>query len=77
MPLLFKKIIQFPFILLIKAYQYLISPLLPNACRYTPTCSVYAEEAIKKYGIFKGIYLAAKRIARCNPWGGHGHDPVP
>ncbi|QXV64953.1 membrane protein insertion efficiency factor YidD [Mucilaginibacter sp. 21P] len=65
------------FLLLIKLYQYLISPILPNSCRYTPTCSQYGAEAIKKYGPFKGGWLALKRIARCNPWGGHGHDPVP
>jgi len=58
-------------------YKYLLSPLLPNACRYNPTCSQYAEEAIKKYGILKGIFLGAKRIARCHPWGGHGYDPLP
>jgi hypothetical protein len=51
--------------------------LLPNACRYSPTCSVYAEQAIIKYGIIKGIYLAAKRLSRCHPWGGSGHDPLP
>jgi putative membrane protein insertion efficiency factor len=73
----FKDIEQFPFILLIRMYKYLLSPLLPNACRYTPTCSHYAEEAIKKYGIIKGIYLGTKRIARCHPWGGHGYDPLP
>jgi putative membrane protein insertion efficiency factor len=72
-----KKIIQFPFILPIKLYQGLISPLLPNACRDTPTCSAFAIEAIQKHGILKGIALAAKRIGSCNPWGGHGHDPVP
>lgn len=75
--MLFKTILQFPFILLIRLYKYLLSPLLPNACRYTPTCSQYAEGAIKKYGIIKGIYLGAKRIARCHPWGGHGYDPLP
>ncbi len=73
----FKCLLQFPFILMIRMYKYLLSPLLPNACRYTPTCSQYAEEAITKYGIIKGIYLGAKRIARCHPWGGHGYDPLP
>jgi putative membrane protein insertion efficiency factor len=62
---------------MIRIYKYLLSPLLPNACRYNPTCSQYAEEAIKKYGIFKGIYLGTKRISRCHPWGGHGYDPLP
>ncbi|MCX6185465.1 MAG: membrane protein insertion efficiency factor YidD [Bacteroidetes bacterium] len=73
----FKNIVQFPFILMIRIYKYLLSPLLPNACRFTPTCSQYAEEAIKKYGIIKGIFLGTKRIARCHPWGGHGYDPLP
>ncbi len=72
-----KKIIEAPFIALIKIYKHLVSPYLPNACRYTPTCSQYAEEAIRKYGVFKGTYLAVKRISRCHPWGGHGIDPVP
>jgi putative membrane protein insertion efficiency factor len=62
---------------MIRIYKYLLSPLLPNACRYNPTCSQYAEEAIKKYGIFKGVYLGTKRISRCHPWGGHGYDPLP
>lgn len=62
---------------LIAFYRTCISPLLPPACRYTPTCSQYAQEAIKKYGPFKGGWLALKRILRCNPWGGSGYDPVP
>ena len=62
---------------LIQFYRYAISPLIPPRCRYTPTCSQYALEAIQKYGAVKGGWLAAKRIARCHPWGGHGHDPVP
>jgi putative membrane protein insertion efficiency factor len=72
-----RKLIQFPFLLFIKTYQYLISPYLPNACRYTPTCSQYAIEALNKHGVFKGIYLAIKRISSCHPWGGSGFDPVP
>ena len=72
-----KSVIGTLFIVLIKIYQNLISPILPNACRYTPTCSQYGIEAIKKYGAFKGGWLTLKRIASCNPWGGHGHDPVP
>ena len=71
-----QKVIQWPFIGLIRVYKYLISPILPNACRYTPTCSQYAEEAIRKYGPLKGSWKAAKRISRCHPWGGHGYDPV-
>lgn len=62
----------------IRFYQRAISPHLPaNSCRYTPSCSEYGIHAIRKYGPFKGGWLAAKRIGRCNPWGGHGHDPVP
>lgn len=74
---LLKNILSGFFLLLIKIYQYLLSPLLGASCRYTPTCSQYGVEAIKKYGPFKGFWLTAKRIARCHPWGGHGHDPVP
>ena len=62
---------------LIWIYRHLISPLTPPACRYTPTCSQYAVEAIKKYGPFKGGWLALKRILRCHPLGGSGYDPVP
>lgn len=65
-------------IFLIKIYQSVLSPFLgANKCRYTPTCSEYAKEALTKYGIGKGLYLAIKRILRCAPWGGHGYDPVP
>ena len=62
---------------LIAFYRACISPLTPPACRYTPTCSQYAQEAIKKYGAFKGGWLALKRILRCHPFGGSGYDPVP
>ena len=65
------------FILLIKVYQYTLSPFIGRSCRYTPTCSVYSVEAIKKYGPFKGGWMALKRILSCNPWGGSGYDPVP
>ena len=71
------KIIQILFIGIIKIYQYVISPITPSSCRYTPTCSVYSVEAIKKHGPIKGGYYAVKRILSCNPWGGHGYDPVP
>ncbi len=67
---------SFLFTLLIKIYQLLISPILPNACRYTPTCSEYGMQAIKKYGAWKGGWMALKRISRCHPWGGSGHDPL-
>lgn len=69
--------LKFIFLLLIRAYQLLLSPMLGASCRFTPTCSQYAMEAIRKYGALKGGWLAVKRIARCHPWGGHGHDPVP
>jgi len=62
---------------LVKVYQGVMSPYLPGACRYTPTCSQYAIEAIQKHGPLKGGWLGLKRISRCHPWGGHGYDPVP
>ena len=65
------------FLIIIKIYQYLISPLTGAYCRFTPTCSQYGVEAIKKYGPFKGGWLTIKRIARCHPWGTHGYDPLP
>jgi uncharacterized protein len=71
------RFISFLLILPIRMYKYIISPILPMACRYTPTCSEYAVEALKKYGPFKGFYLTVKRIISCNPWGGSGYDPVP
>lgn len=74
---LFNRILGSFFLLLIRIYQILLSPLLGASCRYTPTCSQYGVEAIKKHGPFKGGWLTLKRIGRCNPWGGHGHDPVP
>lgn len=61
----------------IRVYQQVISPWLPPSCRYIPTCSQYAIEALQKYGPIRGLWLAIKRILRCNPWGGHGYDPVP
>ena len=62
---------------LVHAYRYGISPLLPAACRFQPTCSAYAIEAIQRHGPVKGGWLALRRIARCHPWGRHGYDPVP
>lgn len=73
-----KTILIAPFIALVKIYQWVISPMLgPSKCRYTPTCSQYAIEALQKHGLFKGGWLALKRILSCHPWGGHGYDPVP
>jgi len=70
---LFAQIILLP----VYFYRCCISPLMPASCRYTPTCSEYAVEAIKKHGALRGSWMAIKRIARCHPWGGHGFDPVP
>ena len=64
-------------ILPIRFYQLCISPLTPPVCRFTPTCSIYAIQALRKHGPFKGLWLAVKRIMRCRPGGGHGYDPVP
>jgi hypothetical protein len=61
--------------LLVRGYQVLLSPHLPASCRYTPTCSEYALQALDRYGALKGTLLALWRILRCNPWGGHGYDP--
>ena len=61
----------------IRFYQRFISPLTPPSCRFTPTCSQYAVEAIRKHGPIRGLYLAVRRILRCHPWGGSGYDPVP
>jgi len=72
-----RKILIFPFIVLIKFYQKFISPYKPPSCRFTPTCSQYGLEAFRKYGPIKGGWLTLKRILRCNPWGGSGYDPVP
>lgn len=72
-----KPLFSLIFLAIIRFYQVFISPFLGANCRYTPTCSQYGKEAILKYGPFKGGWMALKRIARCNPWGGHGHDPVP
>ncbi len=61
----------------IRFYRNYISPLKPPSCRFTPTCSAYALEALRKHGPWKGTWLALRRLLRCHPWGGHGYDPVP
>lgn len=71
------KLLALPLILLIKIYQFFISPLFPSSCRYVPTCSTYTKEALEKYGLVKGLWLGIKRISKCHPWGGSGYDPVP
>jgi len=63
--------------LLVHGYRYLIAPVLPDSCRFAPSCSAYALEALASHGALKGGWLAARRIARCHPWGGGGYDPVP
>ncbi len=62
---------------LVRLYRSMLSPYLPPSCRYSPTCSAYALDALQKYGAWYGSWLTLKRLARCHPWGGHGHDPVP
>ena len=71
------RFLSYLLILPIKFYRLCISPLLPPSCRFTPTCSQYAIEAISKYGPFKGMFLAVKRLLKCRPGGGSGYDPVP
>ena len=71
------QLLTYPFILLVRFYQVAISPLKPPTCRFSPTCSTYALEALKKYGLLKGGRLALRRIMRCHPCGGSGYDPVP
>jgi putative membrane protein insertion efficiency factor len=66
-----------PLILLIKLYKYLVSPLIGPRCRYLPTCSDYALEALARHGPVHGGWLAVRRISRCHPWGDFGYDPVP
>jgi len=71
------KIIIFPFVLFIRVYQLIISPMLGSNCRFIPTCSEYAMESLREYGLIKGIFLSIKRIGKCHPWGSHGYDPIP
>ena len=72
-----KYILILPFLIIIRCYRLMISPLLPPSCRFTPTCSAYAEEALKKHGILKGTLLSVWRIVRCQPFCKGGYDPVP
>jgi len=73
----FKIIKILPFVLIIKLYQFFISPILKTNCRYLPTCSEYAVSSLKEYGLLKGLYLSFKRVFSCHPYGGEGYDPVP
>lgn len=68
---------KWPILVAIKFYQKLIAPLLPPACRYEPTCSRYMAEAVQVHGAIKGVWMGARRLLRCAPWGGYGYDPVP
>jgi uncharacterized protein len=61
----------------LRAYKVIVSPYLPGACRFTPTCADYAAEAVRAHGAMQGSWLAVRRVARCRPWGGHGVDPIP
>ena len=70
------KFISLLFKAMIRLYQLIISPLFPNSCRYLPSCSHYATDAITQFGVFRGSWLAIKRISRCHPWGSSGYDPV-
>ena len=72
-----KKVFSFLLLAVIYIYQNFISPFLPARCRYNPTCSQYSKESIKKHGPYKGFILTFKRIIKCHPWGGSGHDPIP
>lgn len=72
-----KWLFSLPLILLVQFYRYCISPFTPPTCRFTPTCSQYAIEALRKHGPLKGLWLTLRRLARCHPWGGSGYDPVP
>ena len=72
-----RKLLTALLLLPIRFYRAYISPLKPPSCRFTPTCSQYAMEAILTHGPVKGLYLSVRRILRCHPWGGHGYDPVP
>jgi len=65
------------FLLLIKIYKLLVSPVLPRGCRFLPSCSDFAAEALLKHGVLQGVFLTVKRLLKCNPWGAHGFDPVP
>ena len=69
--------LKWPLILLVRLYQICLSPVLPPCCRYTPTCSAYFIEAVRKYGALKGGWLGIRRLLRCHPFGGYGEDPVP
>lgn len=71
------RLLAWPLIALVRCYRYAVSPWLGANCRFDPSCSTYAEEALRLHGAVRGSLLAARRIGRCHPWGGSGYDPVP
>jgi putative membrane protein insertion efficiency factor len=71
------RLLSLPLLALIFVYRKLVSPVLPAACRYYPSCSAYAEEAVRRHGPVRGPYLAMRRLLRCHPWAAGGPDPVP
>ena len=73
----FSRILAWPLVGLVKLYRVAISPWLGMNCRFQPSCSEYAIEALQRHGVLRGSWLAAKRVGRCHPWGGSGYDPVP
>lgn len=73
----FKYVCALPLLAAVQFYRHCISPFTPPSCRFTPTCSAYAVEALRKYGPIKGGWLTLKRLSHCHPWGGSGYDPVP
>ena len=75
--MMWQKVLIFPFLVLIKFYQWVLSPLLGPSCRFQPTCSHYAFQALKTHGVLKGLYLGTMRLSKCHPWGDSGYDPVP
>lgn len=70
------KLFVYPAFFLIRTYKYFISPFLPPSCRFYPSCSCYAEDALRKYGFIKGSWLAVKRVSKCHPFSAGGYDPV-
>lgn len=72
-----KALLVAPFVALIRVYQYAISPMLGRSCRFEPSCSEYAVGALRRHGLFKGLWLALRRLGRCHPWHPGGYDPVP
>jgi putative membrane protein insertion efficiency factor len=72
-----KSLLVWPLVMAIRAYQLAISPMLGNRCRFYPSCSDYSMEALQRHGVFRGLWLAVRRIGRCHPWHPGGYDPVP